>query len=160
MTFSSPVHLASADDRTKLVNTVVGILDQSWTTYEGYTSPLGIGWMCAGCGSYGGDDAPGTGALQSCYERFLRVRCTIQKYTVCIYLTGRGNAQGLAAHRKRLVLDRVLAAVCARSAGSATTTACRVHPNSRTLVTQVGSTMATNSGITSWTHVQITTLKT
>ena len=40
---------------------MVRILDQSWTTFEGYTSPLGIGWMCAGCGSYAGDDAPGSG---------------------------------------------------------------------------------------------------
>ena len=40
---------------------VVRILDQGWLTFEGYTSPLGIGWMCAGCGSYAGDDAPGTG---------------------------------------------------------------------------------------------------
>jgi alpha-glucuronidase len=59
MTFASEV--VSAADRTKVVSTVTSILDQSWGTYEGYTSPLGIGWMCAGCASYAGDDAPGTG---------------------------------------------------------------------------------------------------
>ena len=59
MTFSSPA--ASAAERSKVVSTVVSILDESWTTFEGYTSPLGVGWMCAGCGSYAGDDAPGSG---------------------------------------------------------------------------------------------------
>ena len=48
-------------NRSKVVSTVTSILDRSWGTYEGYTSPLGIGWMCAGCGTYAGDDAPGTG---------------------------------------------------------------------------------------------------
>ena len=60
MTFTSPF-IASATDQLKLIETVVGVLDQTWETYEGYTSPLGIGWMCAGCGSYRADDAPGTG---------------------------------------------------------------------------------------------------
>merc|ERR1719506_1451088 len=59
MTFSSP--FASEADRSQVIGAVTSILDESWTTYEGYTSPLGIGWMCAGCGSYAGDDAPGTG---------------------------------------------------------------------------------------------------
>ena len=59
MTFSSPV--VSTAGRSKVIDTVVSILDQSWTTYEGYTSALGVGWMCASCGSYALDDAPGSG---------------------------------------------------------------------------------------------------
>ena len=36
MTFSSPLASAAAD-RSKVIDTVVSILDQGWTTYEGYT---------------------------------------------------------------------------------------------------------------------------
>ena len=32
MTFTSPL-LVSAAERTKVIDTVVGVLDQSWTTY-------------------------------------------------------------------------------------------------------------------------------
>ena len=56
MTFSSP-NIAEAD-RSQLISTVVNILEDAWTTYEGYTSPLGIGWICAGCEGY---EAPGSG---------------------------------------------------------------------------------------------------
>lgn len=56
MTFSSPK--TSAADRSKVISTVVSILEDAWTTFEGYTSPLGIGWTCAGCESY---EAPGSG---------------------------------------------------------------------------------------------------
>ena len=59
MTFASPG--APEADRSKVIGTVVRTLDQSWTTYEGYTGPLGVGWMCAGCGAYAVDDAPGSG---------------------------------------------------------------------------------------------------
>eukprot|EP00927_Polykrikos_kofoidii_P054465 TRINITY_DN48879_c0_g1_i1.p1 TRINITY_DN48879_c0_g1~~TRINITY_DN48879_c0_g1_i1.p1 ORF type:complete len:910 (+),score=68.65 TRINITY_DN48879_c0_g1_i1:61-2790(+) len=50
MTF--PGHDQSSRNRRRVVDTVVQVLDRSWEAFEGYTSPLGIGFMCAGCNSW------------------------------------------------------------------------------------------------------------
>ena len=46
------------------VEVVGSILDRSWLAFEAYTSPLGIGFMCSGCGGWsaegGGGCAPRT----------------------------------------------------------------------------------------------------
>jgi len=50
MTFARNV--ATAADRNVVVSTATSILDRSWLAFEGYTSPLGIGFMCSGCGGW------------------------------------------------------------------------------------------------------------
>eukprot|EP01043_Picozoa_sp_COSAG02_P058974 COSAG02_NODE_7432_length_3015_cov_6.358025_2_plen_141_part_00 len=50
MTFIDDV--ANRVDKAQVVATITSILDRSWSTFEGYTSPLGIGFMCSGCGGW------------------------------------------------------------------------------------------------------------
>lgn len=48
MTFATPT--STGREREGVLRTVASILDRSWGAFEGYTSPLGIGFMCAACG--------------------------------------------------------------------------------------------------------------
>lgn len=53
----TPVDTAAATNHSKVVETVVNILQRSREVYEGYTSPLGIGFIVFGGGAY----KPGAG---------------------------------------------------------------------------------------------------